>query len=718
MNTTNELGKRLRSQLAAQKDKYPKQQSLAAQWALDWKKQHGEDCKTAAVESRLSELLNGKLEGVKFFFGDPARSRLLFDLLELPSEARAECARNADSALSDRVDVRLAIDLRGLDRLDFKSACDWLENEILRGERRQLLPVQMLVTDEQLDDIPRRFDPHKAARLVTWPEVKATDPAVAPTARMLLAPDPGGMARDEGAWPWERWVQFKVKDGAVVLDPKDGLDRLQEDGLVARFAAPRALLTDLGFVPDAVAAKHWLAKQRGMWRTTAEMLLTGAKQEAPELRLALAKQFGLAAPATELEVSEHEIAHDLEVLGVKGLAPMKQGELDRLLVRAKSRPVSGKVVRVGDQLHTINLDLPPGLSLYRVTPHQVWCPEPAIDALRTAVSRLTLDDLEDDPGLDHLVEALVTAGQVRQAVEHARAALCLQTKLWVDLPKLLAPARAIGDLTWRQALVNLLSRPLASVALVVKNSEFAVAGKAPVGRLAVPTVTGSFAVTSAAATKLSKCGQPNHEEHWDIPSVWSYFWQALRDLPANTDVWLDAYDQWCIRRKDDFDRHIEPVGPFTWADAMSVHPPFEWADLQALCGALLIRLSEAERVGQAVTMPDEASIIPIGGGLAARLTFTRRIKDLDGIRVLVPGRLDGHVAAVDWTVVNTCHGAAVCGPRLPTEVVIDSGTLRLRMTFHADPFTAGLAATPLGIGAAALGAKARLDGEARMDDDD
>lgn len=94
------------------------QNALAMEWLTRWQKQGGKALSDATVESRLSELLREKPDGVRFFYNDPAREALLAEVLGLPADVRAAARERAEAVLAQGAPQapRLVMDLSGLTR--------------------------------------------------------------------------------------------------------------------------------------------------------------------------------------------------------------------------------------------------------------------------------------------------------------------------------------------------------------------------------------------------------------------------------------------------------------------------------------------------------------------------------------------------------------------------------------------------------------------------
>lgn len=715
--TSMEIGVKLREVFTGIKEKHPSQQALA----MAWYEGHGDKKLSAAtVESRLSELFNGKLDGVKFFFGQRDRSTVLLRLLGIsPSEAEQIYA-GAELALAGQLDARTLIDLRAMTDAEVQLACKWIESEVLL--HAGLLPMVLLVLPGQAKQIPRGFDDYRDKDHLTWTEEVGK---AAERATVLMAPTPWALGPDRQVWPWQKWAQFVVLKGKVQLDPPDALDQLATSGALAGPPLVEHELATLGAEPDRPGAEKWLKGQGICWRSAAERLLACTelqlvKDVSPAVRMALGASVGLAVGATGQEVVEHEI----EVLAAKikatKLEKWSESELKNRLKRARLRPQLPVVARVGDMLHAINW---PGCtgrkSGERLAIHAIRAPLPAIDAVRARLAELRPVEFQFSDDLKALEDELVVAGHDRLAVRHACATLYLRGELQAARPVATTPvgteeARAQHD---RELALSVLSRRYTPAQLHAPGE--ALDGEASTDLLDVPMPGGRVVASGQGELKVKGVRRRLGDYIGNGRSCVKNPWYHLLGTPLVVDDWLDSLEQWASQSGKVF-------GPLDRGEVITRRVQVDWAELDSFCNLLKVNLAGAAGAGHWHEVGVRTYLVPLGSGICAQVVVDEGLHAKERLAVLASSTLAGldawgrgaEVVVVGWRPLPLISGDANCGPRVLNQVTFAAGKTYLTVTFHADPFTASAAqAWP------AVVAKVKADAAAkelrdRYDDDD
>ncbi|MDC3958536.1 hypothetical protein KEG38_32070 [Polyangium jinanense] len=151
------LGERLKGYVGERK-----QAALAAEWLERWSERKeprkGKGWTLDTVTSSFSRCFNDQPEGVRFFFGDRARAVLLFDVLEVPPDARDELLGLAELAMKTGAarPAQLIVDLTAWtgDRALSDELFLAVEEQILKPHRK-LLPAVLVITEEQYRWLPR-----------------------------------------------------------------------------------------------------------------------------------------------------------------------------------------------------------------------------------------------------------------------------------------------------------------------------------------------------------------------------------------------------------------------------------------------------------------------------------------------------------------------------------------------------------------------------------
>ncbi|WP_136971441.1 hypothetical protein [Polyangium sorediatum] len=415
------LGERLKGFVGERK-----QAALAAEWLERWSERKearkGKGWTLDTVTSSFSRCFNDQPEGVRFFFGDRARAVLLFEVLAVPPEERDELLVLADLAMKTGAarPAQLVVDLTAWtgDR-DLSDALFLAVEKQILEPHRKLLPVVLVMTEEQYRWLPRTFDDFgddvRKERVKECERARERVMALAEDQGLVLAPYPLPV--------FERWVATSFRGRELRFEPADALAVFAERGELPRLPAVEHDLASLGGIEPASEPlpEDPLALRRLMVDLCVEERVSAMKQSAA-VRLGWAHKLGITVTSTERERIEAEISA-LDARLEIDAEPGDEAALEGLLARARRRPVETTAMRVGDVIHILN---PTAQSLEveshpRITVHRIDVPVPALVRLLNELDTWTEDDLLDDPLLEHVVERLDPRGEERLAMLHARA---------------------------------------------------------------------------------------------------------------------------------------------------------------------------------------------------------------------------------------------------------------------------------------------------------
>jgi hypothetical protein len=220
--------------------KQGKQAAVAAMWLERWAAGHpsGPTWQLSSVESQLSRLMNDEPQGVRFFFEDPARTELLYDILTVPTKDRERIRTLAEKVCQTA--PRLIVDISawsGPSEL-LATLFDELEQKVLRD--CPLQPIALVLTEDQWARLPQKYaalralQQHRVASEVDGPSKAA---ALADGDALVLAP-----------WPFDpvdRWVAAEFKNNSLSFEPCDGLAAFAEHGVLPALPAVEDSLADI-----------------------------------------------------------------------------------------------------------------------------------------------------------------------------------------------------------------------------------------------------------------------------------------------------------------------------------------------------------------------------------------------------------------------------------------------------------------------------------------
>lgn len=450
------------------------QNALAMEWLTRWQKQGGKALSDATVESRLSELLREKPDGVRFFYNDPAREALLAEVLGLPADVRAAARERAEAVLAQGAPQapRLVMDLSGLTPTagEADALFQQLKRDVL-GDA-PVLPLTLVVDELQYDRLPRSFDDLR-------PRLTYVKVANGAEGRQKAVETAGETSVVASTWRHAadtRWLAIQCTRGELRYGPNDGVARVRADGRLPAAPTPAddaAALLDGAALPavklpdDPLILRHYIDVLGDPTRTS--------KVGALPARVALARALGVVAASTEAERVEaaarrerarieKEIAEAIAKLPVP-ITAGGEAELERVKRRAEYAPTETVAFRIGDTVHLVGGEDLKAPRHARIQKHAVALKTTALQRLIDATRPMTLDDWRDDPLLLGVI-ARLAAGDARERLLllHARAGLVLSGAL--------KPAAPGWIEDWRAALTPLFAAdPPAAQLLPVVDAE-------------------------------------------------------------------------------------------------------------------------------------------------------------------------------------------------------------------------------------------------------
>ena len=707
------------------------QKEAALGWIEGWKTLTGEDVPFDTVESSLSRCMKNKPEGVKYFFQDLRRTKLLLDELGVPAEARADLGKLADGILKAAGPraLRLVVDAtKWSDKINEVHA--WaakLREEILAAG---LVPATILVTERQIPLLPRTFDADMPTDLVPRPvvgseSVEALVRELARESALVIAP-----------WvcePYERWAATG-SGGTFKVSPSDALERFARDGrLEPRTKAARDL-RDLGVEPaleaapplpsDACALRDLVdaladAGRAAELTVRPQSLFYDARRNepvTPEIRLAWALKLHAPAAATAAEIVEWEIATIADALG---MAPDDdtEGALDRALARLSAGDHATKLFRGGDHLHVVGVieNVPEHVREHaRVTPHLVAKRDSALARLRRETDTWTRDDFLDDPYLERAIAATRDAADEPVVVLHAQASILRSRSLGG------AQSRTVPD--WRGALSALLAGapPEARVLLEDGAEHVFVRGDWPTAERI--EVLGAWAMAPCARELL--VSRDDSAGVWTAPRDAVETWMAPTDA---VETWMDGFDGdtegSIVAWLDALEAHVDtsPIRDQRGNERPRVRPTFEppaelqddpfapsnprsWPALDGLLASMWLALRGATRSSDAVTAADGSVVVHVGAGVMAQVAARSHERNDGSTEVRAAFRAThsrscGGVPAVDlMTHVTAAGGEAsthFAGHHLPRGLYLSGHGFAVDVTFSFAPWFSTSPLTPL-----------------------
>ncbi len=718
------LGERLKGYVGDRK-----QAALAAGWLARWSERKeprkGKAWTLETITSSFSRCFNDQPEGVRFFFGERARAVLLFDVLEVPTKARDELLALADTAMRTGTarPAQIIIDLT--EWSGDRDKCDALflavEKEILKPFRK-LVPVVLLMTEDQYRYLPRTFDDFGDD--VRTERIKESERA---RDRVMVLAEDQGLVLTPYSFPvFERWVATKYHKRELSFEPADALLIFAERGELPRLPDVAHDLANLGKID--VVNKELPNDAQSLRRLMPDLCNEErviAMNEAPGVRLGWAQKLGITVTSTERERVEAEIAAIVAKIE-GGVKTGDAGALQALLARAKRRPVEATAIRVGDAIHVLN---PKTIASEvekhsRVTVHRIEVPTPALVRLLNELDMWTKYDAADDPLLEHVIERIDPKGAERLAMLHARAQVLLSRSMRMR------EAEPVDD--WKTPLQALLAEPLPEASLrlnVVEKESYGHQRETLIVCPPMHDIANALKSRSAPlclrpadeliaerGTPLLACWRQNDDRRDPPPILLEGDAKRARD----PDRWLDLLEQSpaCggVARKVDKSQgfHIgdqRQSQVHTWREETLPITKRAWHE--ADCHLALVWLSLRRAFSnESIRMSDGTVLLPLGGGIVAEIAVFRYLPRIlrHGIRASLEmtihyenisrDRNERHYAWVEqpFTIPIVSHRADTTshykasteiGPHLPPSIRLEGHGVVAEITFRYSPLFVG-----------------------------
>jgi hypothetical protein len=588
---------------------------LAATWHARWQQAGHRGWSPAHVESSLARCVQGKPQGIRFFFEDPARGALLLEMLGASNAEQSELLANAASAIAAVVPNRLIVDLTPWADREDALALEAAERTFLTPNG--IFPVVFVVTAEQQARLPATFTEHRD--VVRIERVDNADTAWAVVqelaARAVLVASPRRHLL------FERWLAIDFDGQSFVLDPENGLEEYAREGRLEPLPTPVHDVAELGVSGEPAAVpRSPVAVRKLLWALTHEGMAEGTIGQ----RLTLAERLGIRAASTESE----RIEAGFRAAGLRWQAAT-EAELRDVLGRAARRPVPPTVLLVGDLWHLINAEPPASLrsAPTRMQVHRIVNKTTALRRLLGGISGWTRDDWARDARLDRLVAAL-DRGEDQAALLHARAWLLLAG------PPPEVPSAPVGD--WEGALGPLIGGPPPAAQLRVEAVGSPPATSLSGGEDGPPAPFVAIGPDAGGWTRrmldqipvsrpqLLKRGEPLTGIAIEVPTGSGPRWLSLSKIGRAKDVtdegaWFDNFErgsgpQW-LSQGVMADRGLEIL-------ATDLTPPPElWLEADRQVALVRRALRQALSLGDIELLHDGRLIARVGNGLFAEMTL-------------------------------------------------------------------------------------------------
>lgn len=542
---------------------------------------------------------------------------------------------------------RLIIDLTPFSTTNPKPLFDAVRAQLLDGPALQ--PVVLIVTPALYDALPRSFDEFDWLRT----EQQTLDGAAVRIAELASG---GALIASPVRQPLERWLAIHFEGSTLTTGPVDGL---------ARFAADAALPVPLveHNLSEFVDAQQLPDVQLEIDPVLLRMqIITLIKVESadhtypdPLRRLAMARALGIEAVATPRDRVEAELRRTTTQLGLAvPLKKLTRDELEQELKRASRRRVGPLVVRVDDELHSVNPEQETAESA-RLHVHRIVPPPNALTRLRSEIASWTEGDFEADPFFNELIARVDPEQKEALAMLHARAWLLAANDFKPRAP------RAVEN--WREEVRALFEQPVPVSELLVAND----------GKFERPPELDARSETLVRELMHQRC---NHKSVVVDRTKTRAMQESVRAISGSPDVrgvsvrftgddnWLDVFEQYV-------DGNSQPARTYRSFSVLRLSVD-RWRFVDAELERVWLALRFALTTPRAVLCSDQSVLLQLGGGLVAKLVVTRTEVESRQLRAFLDdtGELMTNVAPsikVEYSV--------------PTRVVILGGTTRVELRF-------------------------------------
>lgn len=387
------------------------QKALALEWLDVWNKTAAKPLAVATAQPRFSNLVQDELDGWKFFFGSSQRADVLLTLLGADEAERRLLNDGAAIKLAAQVDARVVVDLH-----DLEGAIDALLTSLVGDVLNDAGgAVLVLVNPSQYGQVPLAFTAQVRLAQVDGDEAAAREVDQRPEALILSARPPCDV--DHGGGPaCSRWAALGITGGRLIVEPPDALVTFAAVGHLPELpsVAPSHRLDPLGVAarpPERLLVGPEL-------RRRLFALASGALDAPAEVRLGEANAYGIVAAATDAEWVQGALVAG----GLPAVEDVDRAGLERALELAALRPSAPRVLRCGDEWHVVAADVPVALrDVVTVLGHRFEVRPTALRRLYAAIATRTAGEWAQDPYLLRAMQQVDPDGREKAALLHARA---------------------------------------------------------------------------------------------------------------------------------------------------------------------------------------------------------------------------------------------------------------------------------------------------------
>jgi hypothetical protein len=278
------------------------QKIIASDWLSEWHKQPNSDVLSeSTAPSKLNKLLNNdpEGEGLKFFFAEEnaARGRLLLEILlpgKKPEQENIFQQAKEQLRFGGRPAPKLVIDLSGFSYLSLE-----LVKAILDKLGREIKPTVLLVTEAQLDAIPRSIS-EKYDSYSFWEE-RVIDHRTGQQRISDLLQDGCLVATTRQLNDYAHWISLAVTGDSVELEPVDWAEQFTKQKQLASLPEVLHLLEEIEVQEKREPLPEKLTERRRLAYALCSEQGAERLDKSPELRLGYANQLGIKATSTAKE---------------------------------------------------------------------------------------------------------------------------------------------------------------------------------------------------------------------------------------------------------------------------------------------------------------------------------------------------------------------------------------------------------------------------------
>lgn len=425
------------------------QAKIAANWCDQCEKMLNGEVSVQTASSRLSECLNDKVKGVKFFFNDPQHTQILLDILNVPEEKRESIRRTARQIIESGgySKPRIVIDFVMQQTLNTEYH-QWLENLLQNYKETQ--PIALFARHDH--SIPLSLAKNSKLNI----ELIEDQSNYTHKVKEKVSSDTLLLSPHHDLAPWEQWAA--ISTGRLDIYPTDSLAQFEKNGQLFALPTVEYSLNDIVSVNSADSDSALIVLQQFkknpilLKKTMEELTTEGGVQKIkglfshsppiqwnpnPSGRLALANLLNIPATSTQTEREayaegirkqqdelertriENEITDLLSNFQNMECKILTSNEHDARLKRAIKRDLGSLLWRVGDYIHGLNLkgEIPKNS---RFSHHEIACEPNEMSQLIAHTEKWTEDDLFADCLLEDTIQQLDPIKKNHPAFNHAR----------------------------------------------------------------------------------------------------------------------------------------------------------------------------------------------------------------------------------------------------------------------------------------------------------